>query len=324
VSRPVSARSFRPIRAAMLCLAAIVLATPSARAGLGDLMKKAKEKVAPSQTEAPTQKTPFKLVFDDDVVELAGERLDHILATYQAAAAVSAGRAELVVKLNATHEEREKIWDKDGEKIMEQQRKRGDMDVCYHDGYQAASNRRMQEYSQKALTDPAIREKFTRIAQQNNAAAMQGDSAAIARAQQGMMEEVLATKEDSAAVRKECGPMPPAHASEAKVQALDKQIASLNEQIRAIDGKVAQTQAKQSGLTPHQWGIAIDRIQGFLWQQARSSSGGGGAGLGSLLGGGGGGRGGSSGGGNVWTTFSKVELEALGKRHEQLRKFLGR
>ena len=211
-------------------------------------MKKAKEKVAPSTLEtAAAPASDFKLVFGDPVMELTGDRLDHILATYEAAAGASAGRAPLVTKLNALQEERDALREKDGDKMMALQSKRDEVKVCYEQGYSEAGQRRMQEYANRALTDPALREKFARVAAENNAAASQGDSAAIARAQNAMLEEVLPTKEDSASVRKQCGAVPPPSAQRDEVGSLDKQIAALNEQIRAIDTKVSQAQANRAG-----------------------------------------------------------------------------
>jgi hypothetical protein len=77
------------------------------------------------------------------------------------------------------------------------------------------------------------------------------------------MEEMLPSKEDSAQVRKECGPIPPTTKEEDQINALDKQIQGLEDEIRKIDDKSAETQAKGLGMTGPQMGTAFERIRGF-------------------------------------------------------------
>jgi multidrug resistance efflux pump len=60
--------------------------------------------------------------------------------------------------------------------------------------------------------------------------------------------------------------------AEDQLAALDKQIASLNEQIRQVDENVAKTQAKAGGLNQEQWGMARERILGYLAAVGSKSS----------------------------------------------------
>jgi hypothetical protein len=131
-------------------------------------------------------------------------------------------------------------------------------------------DRKTQEYQQKALTDPAIREKFAKVAMEHNAAAAAGDSAAIQKINAVLYSEILPSKEDSAAVRKGCGPVPSPSAEEKRLDALDKELSSLNEQIRNIDDQVSK---EQGGLNPQQWGMALERIQMFLSARKHKPSG---------------------------------------------------
>ena len=314
-----------------------MLAAPSlSHAGLGDLMKKAKEKAQqavapkPSSPEATVDEKP---VFDEVTVELTPERLDHIVAAFESAAEAGTGRPALVEKLNQARDERNKLMEKNEQAIIAVRNKRGDLEVCYHDGYHEISDRKMKDYSQRALSDPALRDKYAKAAAKYNAAAAQGDSTAIAKLNEIMMGEMLPSPADSAEVRKKCGPMPPLTAAEQKLLDLDKQTASHEEQIRAIDDKVAEAQAKTGGLTPQQWGKALERIQAFLATQKGNGGGSGG-------GNGGGGRKGkadkgasssesgssSSDSGSGATSvrgYSKIEVEALEARMEKLRKYMG-
>ena len=331
---------------ALRCCAVVValaVAAP-AHAGLGDLMKKAKDKAAQAvgkkpeaQASAPAYVAP---VFDNMTVELNSQRVERILATFKAAGAAGAGRPALVEKLNKVSEERQALEDKHGDAMREQRGKRDDMEGCYKNGYDQARSRAMESYANRALTDPALREKFMKAAQQHNAAAAEGDSAAIKRLQDVMHEEVMPTREDSANVRKECGPMPGRHPSEDKADALDKDIAAANEQIRKIDENVAKAQASAGGMTQEQWFTAIERIQMYMAHRgssknsgkASSRSGkGSGSGSGSASGSGSGGSGGS---GSDTTSashpdvpmvsgYTKVEVVALEKNLEPLKAALG-
>jgi hypothetical protein len=144
---------------------------------------------------------------------------------------------------------------------------------CRHDALREMTDRKMQEYSQKALTDPTIREKYTKLAMQYNAAAMSGDSVAIQSAQNAMHAVMLPTRDDSLAVYKKCPPIPGPIPAETQLDAMDKQIASLSEEIRKIDEKVAVAQEKQGGMTRDQFWAATERIKMYLsWRQSQSYS----------------------------------------------------
>ena len=323
-----SRRPFAPLsptaraRAAILCLALLIPA--AADAGIGDMMKKAKDKVTGKK---PVEAAPVdeKVVFDDVVLELTGERLDHLLAAFDKARAINAPRPGLVEKLNKAGDERQAIDEKHGEKVRDLQRKRGDVEVCYHDGYSEAESRRLMEYKDKALTDPVILQKYQKAAAENNAAAAAGDSAALARINAVFKEVASPTREDSANVRKKCGPIPARLPEEIRMEQLDKEMASINQQIYEIDRQVAKAQSEQGGLTEQQWGMAIERIQMYLSatsdRSAKSSDSSGKSSKGSS-----GGSGSGSGAGSgvpAVRGFTTVEVEALEARLERLRAALG-
>jgi len=277
MSRPTSASIPSHLRGCVVvitCVAAIVGVTP-ARAGLGGLMKKAKEaaQVVTKKLETEAPATAAKVEFNDVILELTSDRIQHILAAFKSADKVSAGRSDLIQKQTTANYERIQLFEKNREAIEAVRNKRGDLEVCYHDGYQEATERRMEEYREKALTDPTIREKFARAAQQHNEAAARGDSTAIAKIQETIHEVTAPTREDSAQVRRKCGPVPPRLPAEDRLAALDQQITSLGEQIRKIDENVAEVQAAEGGLNLKQWGMALERLQLYLaWRQSKSYS----------------------------------------------------
>jgi predicted nucleic acid-binding Zn-ribbon protein len=264
-----------PIHALLIGGIALLAAASPAHAGLGDMMKKATDKATKAATQKATPAAPCKAVeYDDVTLELTNDRVEHILAAFKAAGDAGAGRPALVEKLNKVNEERGALWDKHGETIQATRSKRDDIKTCYHDGYQAAQERRTEEYTKRAMTtDPALLAKYQRAAAENNAAAAKGDSAALSRIMQVMHEETAPTPEDSLKVKKECGPLPPQSAAEAKVDALDKETTSLNDQIARVDENVAKAQSKAGGMGDQQWAAALERIRAYLgWKQSNPSS----------------------------------------------------
>lgn len=224
--------------------------------------KTAEQKAAPQASQAAPEEP---VVFDEVILELTEERIATILDACVRVAKVSAARPPLVEQVDQVGAERQKLLDKHEGKMIESRNKRSEVDLCRADGYNGVRDRKTQEYAQRALSDPALREKYAKIAQQYNAAAMAGDSVAIQKAQEAMHGEILPSKEDSAKVNQECGPMPPLSAEEKKLDALDKELASLHEQIRAVDEKVAAEQASaKSGLNREQFGMARERIEMYL------------------------------------------------------------
>ena len=294
-----------PCRALLVAgLASIVLTSP-ANAGIGNPIKKAKEKLQKA-TEQKAEPSPAPdagqqpVVFDNVVVELTGARLDAIVTAFRKSKEAGAGRPALVEKLNRATDDRAKHHDKHGRAMEQLRNKRGEVEACWQEGYQNAQDRRLEEYKTRALTDPALLQKFQQAAMEHNAAVAKGDSAAIQKLQAAMHAEVLPTREDSTKVRQSCGPMPPRSAAEDREDAIEKEIAGLEEQIRTIDEKVAEAQSKEGGLDRHQWGVALERIEMYLaWMKSRSAS------------------------KSPPRGFSPGELEALEKRVETLRAALG-
>lgn len=247
---------------------ALALSVPSpAMAGIGNPIKKAKDAVtkeAKKETKSEPEAKPCPApVFDDVTVELTEARLSRMVDNFHNMESILAPRMGLVEKRNKLMDERGAIWDKNSERIQNLEQKRDDVNGCYHEGYRRASDKKLQEYSQRAMSDPKLLEKYKNLAMQNNAAAAAGDTSAQNKINAGIMEEMLPSREDSAQVRKECGPIPPTTKEEDQIHALDKQIQGLEDEIRKIDDKSAETQAKGLGMTPAQMGTAFERIRGF-------------------------------------------------------------
>lgn len=250
----------------VLALLACAATASPADARIGPL-KKLKEKV---QKKAQAQVAPDasaqdvagdKPVFDDVTLPLTDARIAGILDAFHRSQKITAGRPALVAQRNKASDDRGKLLDKEGDAIRELRNKRQQAETCYQDGYQAAQDKKSEEYKARALSDPALRDRFMKAAMEYNAAVAKGDTAAAQKLNAIMMGEMLPSKEDSAAVRKSCGPMPPKSAAETKSEDLDRQVASIDEQIRKLD---EQVQDESAGMNRQQWGMALERIQLYL------------------------------------------------------------
>ena len=275
--RPTTLAWTRLLRTAAIAFfaACLVTATP-APAGIGNPLKKMKEKIAQKVTPQEVAGEVIgddTVLFDDVVVELTDARLGRIVAAFKAAKSAGTGRPAAVEKLNKAMEERGNLWEKHGESIMELQRKRGDLNVCYHDGYQEAQERKTQEYSQRALTDPALLAKFARAAQEHNAAAASGDSTATAKLNAVLYSEMLPSSADSLEIRKKCGAMPPPTPAETKIAALEKETTAQTEAIRTIDIQIADAQSKELKMKSEQFAMAMERVQVYMaWKSWKAES----------------------------------------------------
>lgn len=221
--------------------------------------KAVEQKAAPDAASNASADQPP--AFDNVTVELTDARIGGILDAFHKSQKIAAGRPPLVAKRDKASDDLSKLMDKEGDAMRELRNKRGDVEGCYRDGYRAAADRRGEEYKNRALSDPALRDKFMKAAQEYNAAAAKGDSSAIRKLNDILLGEVLPSPEDSAAVRQSCGPVPPPSGAEVRLEQLQKEIASLDEQIRQIDEKIANESA---GLDRQQWGMALERIQMYL------------------------------------------------------------
>lgn len=241
---------------------AVAGAAAPASARIGNPIRKMKDKISKAaESKAAPDASAGQPVFDDVTLELTDARIGGILDAFHKAQKITAARAALVAKKDKASDEQTKIMDKNGEAIGQLRNKRDEVNQCCQDGYRAATDKKAEAYKNRALTDPALRDKFTKAAAEYNAAAAKGDTAAIQKLQGILTGEILPTSEDSAAIRKSCGALPPPSAAEIRLEHLEKEIAALDEQIRQVDEKVADESA---GLNRQQWGMALERIQMYL------------------------------------------------------------
>jgi len=267
-------RRFAVSLAALVCLAVFA---PSANARIGNPMKKAKEKLQKAAGLGDQEQTPEgdDVVFDNVMVELTDERVVKIVATFQKYQAENAARQELTDKYNQKDQERNEFKGKNEEASQKLRDKRAEVEACYHEHYRNITERKARELAENPM-DPQRLARNAKLAQENNAAAAKGDSAAIARMQNALNSDFLPSKEDSVQVRTACGTPPPKSAAERRLEQLDQEAADQLEQIRAFDERIAKAQAKEGLLTSQQWSVAIERVHLYAGATSSQDSGGGG------------------------------------------------
>jgi hypothetical protein len=268
----------RPARFAALLLAVAIagLAAPPAHAGLGDLVKKAKDKAAqavvgkPSTGASQAGGAASPPVFTDDLLELTEPRLGQVLKGLEAGNKVLAGRAPLVQKRDRLQNEAGALIDQNG-KAMDAAREKHDAAArCWSEFLDARKSERDEQMQQTVMNDPVMREKMMSLAMEMAEAQAAGDTAAMSKLQRQAAALTGPTHADSVAARQKCGAVPPPHPLDVKVQALQREAAATDEQLRANDEQSVEAQVKASGFEPAQFAMARERL--IMWLQAIRAS----------------------------------------------------
>lgn len=268
----------RPARFALLlgAFALAGLAAPPAHAGFGDLVKKAKDKaaqaVAGKTTTGTSQPGPASPPeFTDELLELTEPRLGQVLKGVEAGNRVLASRAPLVAKRDQLQNEAGAIVEQHGKAIDAAHEKHEAADRCWSDVLGERKSARDEQMQQSMMNDPVLREKMMALAMRMAEAQAARDTAAMRKLQDEARGMSGPTREDSLAARQKCGAMPPLHPMELKIQALRRDAAALDEQIRANDQASVEAQVKASGLEPEQFAMARERL--IMWVAAIRSKG---------------------------------------------------
>lgn len=287
---------------ALAIVAAIGLPIHAASAQLGGLVKKARDKVVENQVEKQIEKrasdpgAPPK--FDDVTVELTTERVAQMIKGLTAGRGVLAGREALANRRDVVStksadlsSQNNKLISAFREKFYENERCRNDAMRESREKRRAVEEKEIKEMQAKAMSDPAIREKWVAIAQKMGEAQARGDMDAVMKlgAELGLKPDN--PRPDTLAADKSCGRPPAAPAVLAQIDSLDGIAKELTEQIRKMEEKSAATEVTQSGLTERQFFMARERIEAYLSSMKYKSQPKG---------------------------FSPAELEALGSRRTDL------
>lgn len=256
-------------------LAILVTLAPPAHGGIGGAVKSLKDKAgkaaaqkgaekaggkagqAPAPDEAPPE-------FGGNLLELTSDRLDQVLKGLKAGEEAKRPRADVIARRQKVEAELTSVNDKFSEAIDEANRKRNDAENCYSDALQDIGKRRNKELEQKMMSDPALYQKYMAMAQRLGMAQASGDTATVSKLQEEMLALSRPTRADTVAAQQKCGPLPARHPMAARLEALQHQATSFDDELRAIDEKSNESQAKASGMTARQFAMARERIEMYL------------------------------------------------------------
>lgn len=258
-----------PIRACIVLLfAAAISIAPVAQAGLGDLVKSAKDKAAKvtgkkSSTSATTA-SDAPVEYDDQTLELTDARVVAFLAGHQATEAARAKAAPLYTQRQKLQDEINALQDAHGKAISVVENQRNDALTCWSEVLGAAQDRRSNEMQEKMMADPVLRGKFMAMAQRMGAAQASGDTLALRAIQQEMLAMAGPSRADTLAAQQKCGAMPAPHPMQVRIDGLQDQSSTIGGRIRAIEDEAVPAQAKASGMDGAQFAMARERIEMYL------------------------------------------------------------
>ena len=274
---PSSADRMRPrVLAAIAVLIAAAVLAPAAHAGLGDLVKKAKEKAAQvagqkaaASTDAPgaaeaADAAGGKVEFTDVILELTNDRLDHFLTGMKAGAGDPARRTALVAKKDNLIAQQDALVAKYGPAIDASRQQRDAVEDCWKESLRAAREKNNDAMREKMMSDPAMRDRMIEMSQRMGMAQAQGDTATVGEVQREMMRMAGPTHADTLAARQKCGPLPALHFAAVQADSLQALAAAADEKIRDLDRKVEDARTQASGMGAAQFAMARERIEMYL------------------------------------------------------------
>lgn len=287
----------RVVTVALLSAATLALNGAPVRAGIGGAIKAAKDKAAKAagrkQAESPVT-TGSTVQFDETTLELTGDLLDKLIQCRKAAEAEARpqDRQALVERRDAITKEIGALSAKNGDAIAANANQRGTWTNCMSVALDEIRKKKGEALAQQIMANPASGEKLARLSAEMQQAQMRGDTAAVARLQRETDAMFGPAHADSLAAEKECGPLPPLHPAAVRIEALQKELAQVDQKIRDLDEKLARLLPQKCGMTDEQIHMAWERIELYL---ARTD------------------------GKSTPLGFSQTEIQALGERKDALK-----
>lgn len=254
---------------AILLALSVVWASPAA-AQLGGLVNKAKDKLvrdAGDKSGANAALEGEPVVFNDVIIELTPATLDKVITGLKASRARlggASGRQALVAKRDKAADDAAELLNRHGVEIDRHNEKRDRIEQCRNEDLGQREAKRQEDLSQRAMTDPELRDKVMALSMKAAELQSRGDSAGLRDLEKEMRSLTAATKADSAAVDKACGILPARHPMDARIRALQAEQASYDRQIRDLEEAAATEEARASGLPARQFAMARERIEMYL------------------------------------------------------------
>lgn len=132
-----------------------------------------------------------------------------------------------------------------------------------------ARMQKMQEKVMSLANNPTAMQKYAEASQAASAAAMKGDTAAMAKASAELFKVLgLDLKADTVAATAACGGAPKRPAAVAEVEQLEKQADSLTIRLRRAENAAEGDAARAAGVTPSRFAEMRERLLTFAGSSA--------------------------------------------------------
>jgi hypothetical protein len=251
-------------RVVTLALVAAVtgLAPLPAHAGLGSMVKSAKDKATQATGQKPAKGSPPK--FDETTVELTGDMLDKLIACRKAANEVTKDRQKLVERSNQIQKELDDLQAKNHEAIIANTNKRGEVQNCRSVAFDELKQQKMMHIQERVQSNPQLIQRLSTVTAELSQAMAAGDTAKTSRLQQELDQIMGFTRADTLAIDKKCGQVPPVHPAQLRIDALNQEWNDIMARIRAMDEQTIQVEKDKCGMNEQQLGMAWDRIKKYL------------------------------------------------------------
>ena len=257
----------RSMRTLVLLAVTMSLTASAAHAGLGGLVKSAKDKA--TQTVTGTKSTgdsglqPRKVEFDETMVELTGPLLDKLVAARTKANAGLKDRPALVKRQAEIKTEIDDLGGKYTGAITENENKRGEQKNCMDMALDAARKKNWEAKYREMQANPASAQKLLELTAAVNDAQMKGDTVTANRLTREADKVFAPTRADSLEAQKKCGPAPPPHPAAVKIDQLNAELGQVDAKLRDMDAKAMKLQSDECGLPEATVAMAWERIEMF-------------------------------------------------------------
>lgn len=241
-------------------LAALVLVVSPVEAQIGGLIRRGAQQIIPPPPPANQD------VYTTDLVELTPDVLDKVIAGKQAGkqfatspagpAAIRRQHDEALRRADDFHTQNGSVIEAWEERLRRQRE-------CVDSSYGAFDELRSNEFQDRMAKDPALMQRIIALTPRIAAAQQRADTAELGRLTAELKALKAPTAADSAAVRRTCAlpPPPPAYA---QAKAMRDQVDSLAVLGVAAEAQVARLEARVSGMSAKQLGLACERIAIYL------------------------------------------------------------
>jgi hypothetical protein len=277
---PTRSRSDVLQRIALAVLLGVVMPPPPAGAQIPSVRRRAQD-AATRAVRVDTQPTCPAVAFDSNTVELTAARVDRLIKGLRARRDVLNGRRgapswnAMVTQRDAASNAAADLVTRKGPEMDAYRERRDSIARCRDEAFGEKRRARQQQSFQRAASDPDFMRQTAELSQRIMEAQQRGDTAAVTRLTKeanNLMYEP--TREDTLAVDRHCGRLPPPPASVAQLDSLRALEDSLNAQLRQRE-QDADSAALGSGganMTKGQLHLAQERTEMFLAKLASEGS----------------------------------------------------